>query len=173
MAKHMKTFDKISREIDYGAGVRYMVIRADLMYDAPDSLLDITTEMTGRDILNSDNPGLNFKELGKRQPMREDTIYRVFAFKDGEKEVSHKEALSFAEKINMRLPTRKEVGWIRANREQLPQWKHSIDPERCYWTNHIPPVNSTFLYYFFGDNAAEKGTEDTGSKCWVRCIAKM
>jgi len=170
MAKHMKTFDKISREIDYGAGVRYMVIRADLMYDAPDSLLDITTEMTGRDILNSDHPGLNFKELGKRQPMHEDTIYRVFAFKDSEKEVTRHEAQAFTERMNMRMLTWDETVWLHNMLKDLMQWKHSLNKAAQYW---ISTVDKGTFAYFRGEYGDIKWTEHAEPARLVRCIAKI
>lgn len=167
--KHMPVIETICKEVSYGFGRRYIVIRDDLMYDAPDSLLDITTEMSGRDILNSDDPGLNFKELGKRQKMLEENTYRVFAFKDSEERMEFKKAVKFAEKNGMRLLTVDEVDWFHSMLNKLPQWDHTLVRDHYYWSGY---ESSRWLAYY-DHRCSLKKTETEGLTSFVRCISKI
>jgi hypothetical protein len=135
MVDHMQVFDTIIKEIDHGNGKRYMAILKDSMSDAPASLLAITTEMSGKDILAGADIGL--KELAKRQGILKTKTYLVFAFRDAEEKVNYYAALAFAERTRMRLLSKDEAVWFYENFNKLPQWRGSLNRSNDYWTSSV------------------------------------
>ena len=119
MNNHMQVFDKISKEIDHGTGIRYMAIRATLMKDAPLTLLMVCTNVPGRDIIESAEAG--FQELAKRQKISRNANYLVFAFRDAEETDGHEGAIRFARDHGMRLLTELEAHWFKNKFDNLPQ----------------------------------------------------
>jgi hypothetical protein len=148
MGDHMDIINTICNEVEFGFGKRLMAIPADLMADAPASLLAITKEVIGRDILNSADIG--YVELTKQQAIRKTKTYRVFAFKDSEVEMNHDDALAFALRTHMRLLDKDEAEWFRKNFDKLPMWKKSLDKQKWYWTSSVDSDNRHYAWQFIG-----------------------
>ena len=135
MSDHMDIINTICNEVEFGFGKRLMAIPADLMADAPASLLAITKEVIGRDILNSADIG--YVELTKKQKIFKTKTYRVFAFKDSEADMEHDDALAFALRTHMRLLDKDEAEWFYKNFGKLTMWKKSLDKQKWYWTSSV------------------------------------
>jgi hypothetical protein len=170
VADHVQVFDKIIKEIDHGTGKRYMAILKDSMLNAPASLLAITTEMSGRDILAGADIGL--KELAKRQKILETQAYLVFAFKDAEDEMDHNAAFAFAERTHMRLLNKCEAVWFYENFDKLPQWKKSLDRNKWYWTSSVNAYVCGFAWRFDGRHGyVNYNVRNTNNG--VRCVGRL
>jgi hypothetical protein len=167
MESHMQVFDKISKEIDHGAGMRYMAIPVDLMSDAPASLLTITTKMSGRDIINGADIGL--VELTKRQKILKTKTYLVFAFKDAEGDMTHEEALAFAERTHMRLLDKEEAKWFHKNFNKLTMWQASLNKNKWYWTSSVYSDSRIDAWQFSGSYGFVN-LDYRGSSYGVRCV---
>ncbi len=150
MGDHMDIINTICNEVEFGFGKRLMAIPADLMADAPASLLAITKEVIGRDILNSADIG--YVELTKQQAIRETKTYRVFAFKDSEVDMHHDDALAFALRTHMRLLDKDEAEWFRKNFDKLPMWTKSLDKQKWYWSASVDSFSRDYAWQFGGFN---------------------
>lgn len=164
---HMNVIDSVCNEVAHGFGKRLMAIPSELMKSAPESLLKITKEMSGRDIANSAEIG--YVELTKQQKILETKTYRVFAFRDSEEKMNHESALAFAERTGMRLLDKDEAEWFHKNFDKLPMWKKSLGKNTWYWTSSVYSNNRSFAWQF----VSVKGIVNIDSRNYnfgVRCI---
>ena len=165
---HVEILDTICKEIDHGFGKRLMAIPSDLMNDAPASLLAITKEVIGRDILNSADIG--YVELVKKQKIFKTKTYRVFAFKDSEADMNHDEALAFAERTHMRLLDKDEAEWFEKNFDKLPMWKKSLDETKGYWTASVDSFFRSNAWHFDGNSGSVYYNVYPDNPYGVRCV---
>jgi hypothetical protein len=164
---HMQIIETICKEVEHGFGKRLMAIPSELMGSAPQSLLTITKEVIGRDILNSAEIG--YVELTKRQKILKTKTYRVFAFKDSETDMNHDEALAFAERTHMRLLDKDEAEWFYQNFKKLPMWKKSLGKNKWYWTSSVVSSFRVFAWLFYGYGGSVD-TSSRGSPYGARCV---
>jgi hypothetical protein len=166
MSDHMDIINTICNEVEFGFGKRLMAIPADLMADAPASLLAITKEVLGRDILNSADIG--YVELTKQQVIRKTKTYRVFAFKDSEVDMNHDDALAFALRTHMRLLDKDEAEWFYKSFNKLPMWKKSLAKQKWYWTSSVVSFNRNNAWQFddyYGVVAGSPRDDTSGARC--------
>ena len=167
MSDHMDIINTICNEVEFGFGKRLMAIPADLMADAPASLLAITKEVIGRDILNSADIG--YVELTKKQKILTTKTYRVFSFKDSEVRMNHEEALAFALRTHMRLLDKDEAEWFRKNFNKLPMWKKSLDRDQWYWSASVYSDVRSYAWLFYGDDGDVSSVNRHGTIA-ARCV---